>query len=114
MRAIDDKFHVEGDAIIKTPSGEVVPEDEPLFLFRGRDLLALPTLQHYREMCRLDGCNEYQLGAIDSMIAKFRAYADDSRRMKQPGMTRGKPWKPDAPEEDRVHPFHRAPGEPRQ
>jgi len=93
-RIIDGKFHVEGSQIIKTTSGEVVPEDEPLLLFRGRDRLALPTLEHYRKMCADDGCNDFQLGILDARIAAFREYAADPRRMKQPGITRGAAWEP--------------------
>lgn len=94
-RQIDPKFHVAAGQIIKTRSGEVLPEDEPLILFRGRDHLALATLEHYRELSRLDGCNDYHLSGIDERIGAFAAYKrDHPEKMKQPGVTRGAPWKP--------------------
>ena len=47
MRKIDSKFHVDGDKIVKTTNDEVLPEDEPLFLVRARDRLAMSLLVHY-------------------------------------------------------------------
>jgi hypothetical protein len=93
-RAIDGKFVVKGGQIVKASSGEIVPEDEPLVLMRGRDHLMVATLNHYRRLCQLDGCNDYQLRLVDELIAKFTAYASDPSRMKQPGVTRGAAWKP--------------------
>jgi hypothetical protein len=91
MRKLDGKFHIEGEAIVKTSSGEVLPEDEPLFFLRGRDRLALAALTHYRVLCVLDGCNDYQLAGIDERIAAFEEYAA-LRPTKQPGVTRGAAW----------------------
>lgn len=92
-RIIDGKFHVEGSKIIKTASGEVVPEDEALLLVRGRDRLAVPMLYEYRKLCQLDGCNDYQLGKVNEIIARFEEYAR-THPTKQPGVTRGAVWVP--------------------
>lgn len=95
MRVIDQKFHIENDQIIKTSSGEVVPEDEPLIIFRGRDYLALTMLRFYRELCVADGCNDYQLEKLDCVIAKFAQYTEEHpEMMKQPGMTHGAVFTP--------------------
>ena len=48
MRKLDSKFHIEGDQIVKTSNGDPIPEDEPLFLIRARDYLALPLLHEGR------------------------------------------------------------------
>lgn len=91
MRVIDPKFHIEGEKIIKTPNGEVLPEDEPLFLLRGRDNLALDALLEYRQTCIEAGCTEYQIEGINNRIHAFEKFAiEHSERMKQPGITRGK------------------------
>lgn len=93
-RTIDAKFHVEGSQIIKTPSGEVVPEDEPLWLVRARDYLAVPMLEHYVKLCELDGCTDYQLDGIRQHVEAFKQFAAyHADRMKQPGITRGAAWK---------------------
>ena len=102
LRRIDPKFHIDEEGrIVKTSSGEVVPEDEPLHLFRGRDRLALATLNHYRYLCVLDGCNDYQLGLLDENIQRFADYASDPSRMKQPGVTKGAAWVPGEPAKER-------------
>jgi hypothetical protein len=91
MRKIDAKHHIESDQIIKSSNGQAVPEDEPLFLFRGRDHLACSALQHYRDLCVSDGCNDYQLEIVDSEIRRFTTFAAQyPGRMKQPGVTRGR------------------------
>lgn len=91
VRQIDLKHHVdENGNIVKTGNGVVVPLDEPLILFRGRDYLALPLLMRYREMCERDGCNDFQLSQVDELISKFEKYASANPGvMKQPGVTRG-------------------------
>lgn len=91
MRIIDSKFHIEGEQIVKTSTGEVVPENEPLILFRGRDRLALPFLRQYRQACIDDGCTPEQIAGMDEVIHQFITYAA-TNPTKQPGYTRGKPW----------------------
>jgi hypothetical protein len=94
MRVIDLKHHadvIDGEvAIVKTGNGQVIPQEEPLALFRARDYLAVPLLEHYRKLCEADGCNDFQLGQIDDLISRFSQFAVDyADRMKQPGITRG-------------------------
>lgn len=102
MRNIDSKFHIEAQIIdtmvgekinihiVKTSNGDPIPEDEPLFLLRARDYIALPLLHKYREMCIQDGCTEYQAAGNDKMILEFEKFASEHRDlMKQPGITRG-------------------------
>ena len=90
-RKIDLKHHVDDQfQIVKTGNGVPIPEAEPLILFRARDRLAVPMLRAYRQLCVDDGCNDFQLGQIDELIARFEAFARENRAtMKQPGVTRG-------------------------
>lgn len=91
MRRIDPRFHIEGDQIVKTSNNAIVPEEEPLMLFRARDRLALDVLRLYRRLCIADLCTPYQLEGVDNRIAAFEEFALKYReRMKQPGITRGK------------------------
>jgi len=98
FQRIDNKHHIElakasgGNfypRIVKTTNGQPMPDDEPRILFRGRDKLALPMLKFYRELCVKDGCTDYQLESMDSMIAEFEQFATESTTMKQPGITKG-------------------------
>lgn len=90
MRVIDLKHHIENDQIIKTGNGQPIPQDEPLCLFRARDYLAVPLLECYKKLCEADGCNDFQLGQVEELIERFRAFArNNPQTMKQPGVTRG-------------------------
>jgi hypothetical protein len=90
-RKIDLKHHIdEKGQIVKTGNGVPVPDNEPLILFRARDRLAVPMLLYYRQLCADDGCNDFQLGQIDALLAGFKAFAvENPDTMKQPGVTRG-------------------------
>lgn len=89
MMKIDGKFSTDGEHIFNTVSGEPIPPEEPLIVFRGRDHNSLPLLRHYRELCEKDGCNELHLVGIDQTISKFANFAANyPDRMKQPGITR--------------------------
>lgn len=85
---VDELVTVE---IVKLSSGETLPDDEPLYLLRARDHLALATLQFYRTLCLRDGCTDYMREAVDEALATFKKFATEHpERMKQPGVTRGK------------------------
>lgn len=91
VRKIDLKHHVdENGQIVKSSNNTVIAETEPLILFRARDRLALPLLQHYKQLCIEDNCNDYQLSQIDELIGRFERFAEANPDvMKQPGVTRG-------------------------
>ena len=90
MRKIDGKFHVEADEIVKTSNGERLPSDEPVFLLRARDHLALPLLKHYLQLSLEDDCTDYQINGVEAAIVQFEAFqTKHPERMKQPGITRG-------------------------
>lgn len=92
MRQIDEKHSITLDGqIVKTATGEIIPVDEPVILYRGRDRLALPMLHFYRQLCVDDGATDYQLESMDRMIARFEQYASENPT-KQPGITRGAAW----------------------
>lgn len=90
MRLLDGKFKIENDQIVKISNGEVIPEDEPVMLFRARDWNALGTIHDYLRRCLKDGCTDYQITGIRERIAAFGSFKDEhAERMKQPGITRG-------------------------
>jgi hypothetical protein len=86
---IDGKFSTDGERIFNTVSGEAIPPEEPLIMFRGRDRNTLRVLRFYLEACEDDGCNELHLAGITQSIAKFEQFAAEyPERMKEPGVTR--------------------------
>lgn len=90
MKRLDNKHHLDGEQVVKTGNGVPIPDDEPVILFRGRDKLALPMLQFYRQLCVEDGCVAFQLESLDGMIREFKEFAVSSPTMKQPGITKGR------------------------
>jgi hypothetical protein len=91
MKVIDPKYHIENETIVKTLTGEPVPDDEPLILFRARDRLALPMLRIYKVLSQMDGCSEYHMNGVNTMINVFLDFSiKHPDRMKQPGITQGR------------------------
>jgi hypothetical protein len=89
-RKIDEKFSSCGD-IIKRSNGEIVPRDEPLFLIRARDRLAVKALLAYRVLSQEDACNDFHFEHLDKDIKAFKKFREEHPgRMKQPSITRGK------------------------
>jgi hypothetical protein len=90
FRRIDGKFGTTGD-IIKVSNGEVLPLDEPLFLIRARDWLAVKLLETYWQISVDNGCNDYHFAGLGASLDAFRRFAiEHPERMKQPSITRGK------------------------
>jgi hypothetical protein len=83
-------LHIRVD-IVKTGTLDRIPGDEPLFLVRGRDRIAVSMLKAYRKLCEEDGCTATHLQGISGRIEEFEKFRkDNSERMKQPGTTPGK------------------------
>ncbi len=91
-RDIDSKFAVSKDGkIYKKSNDEIVPDDEPLFLLRGRDITAITQLEIYRAISRLIGCNAYHFEKLEETLNSFRLFSmNHPKRMKMPSITEGK------------------------
>lgn len=100
-RQIDDKHDArvildvagatESVEIFKSTNNTPIPEEEPMILFRGRDHLAIPMLEHYLQLCLADGCTDHQIEPLRLRIGLFLMFRDEyPERMKQPGITLGR------------------------
>lgn len=98
VKRIDQKHGIaltdDGDLrVVKITEDEryvPIPDAEPVILFRGRDYLAVPLLEHYVKLCAADGATDFQLQQMGGMVERFRQFAQDNpEQMKQPGSTRG-------------------------
>jgi hypothetical protein len=86
----DGDGHV-GVEIVKKSNREIIPYDEPIFILRARDRLALPALQAYLNLCEANNCTDYQLGSLERQIEVFKIWRrEHADKMKQPGITEGK------------------------
>jgi hypothetical protein len=74
---IDRKYRIEGGWIRKISTGEFLPEDEPLIIFRAKDKLSVPMMLAYAELCRAAGCDAGQLELLYRRIADFLAWQKD-------------------------------------
>lgn len=100
-RTIDSKYEIVvrpksldlgpgfGEIVIRNVfNGNVIPEDEPLFLFRSKDKLSLGSLLKYFCDCVLDGCTKEQLDNLYTTILNYAKWQlDNPDKMKQPGCT---------------------------
>jgi hypothetical protein len=88
MRDIDGKFATDGSRIYNKISGASIPEDEPLFLLRARDLHAVWALWGYVRACHEGGAPPDHVRAVEHVIARFQAFRrNSSAKMKQPGIS---------------------------
>jgi hypothetical protein len=87
---LECKFEIKDNKLVKKSNGEAIPEDEPVFILRGRDHLAVSLLQCYYSLSVQDGCNDYHMEMLLRSIKGFQDFADKHpERMKQPSITRG-------------------------
>jgi hypothetical protein len=83
--AEDRKFKFENGRFVNRVSGEPIPDDEPVIIFRARDRHALAVLTYYLGLVE-DGHHQQ---AVFDRIGEFTAYrADHPERLKEPGVTR--------------------------
>ena len=83
--AEDRKFKFENGRFVNRVSGEPIPDDEPVIIFRARDWHSLPLLRFYQSMVS----DPHHQRAVQDRIDEFEAFQTaNSARMKEPGITR--------------------------
>lgn len=83
--AEDRKFKFEDGRFVNRVSGEAIPDDEPVIVFRARDKYALRILYAYLSLVEDD--HHYQ--AVMDRINEFEQFQTDHHdRLKEPGITR--------------------------
>jgi len=81
--AQEPKYTVNGSAIVNRASGEAIPADEPVFIFRARDRKALRALTVYGAAVALGSFEHWD--AVSERIADFSRFAAaHPERMKEP------------------------------
>jgi hypothetical protein len=88
---IDSKYCAEDGRVVKKKNGEALPADEPLFLFRARDPMALPALLTYRDECSAWGCTIGHILGVTERIREFERFRIRHQdRMREPGISAGR------------------------
>lgn len=64
------------DALFEAFDGEEFrfPEDEPMFVMRGQDRLALGTLRKYQELAEAHECDQDHLNTIEQTLRQFEHF----------------------------------------
>lgn len=77
----ESKYGIRNNRLYNRATGQYIPEDEPVFIFRGRDRFASQVIQYYA-----DGCaNEEHKQAVYARVVQFIEFATEhSDRMKDP------------------------------
>jgi len=95
MMAEDRKFKFENGQFVNRVSGEVIPDDEPVIIFRARDIHAMSVLGHYHDLVGDPHHERAVLDRIEEFAAFRRAHPE---RMKEPGVTRAIQLNKDLPD----------------
>lgn len=64
---------------VETEHGTIAT-DEPVFVLRARDSLAIPMLTHYMEICREVGCGKKFTDEVGTALLAFKDWADNGTR----------------------------------
>jgi hypothetical protein len=77
----ESKFGAAGDRLFNRSTGQLIPEDEPVFVLRAKDLHAITALRAYLSVCEDATHRE----AVARRIDQFELFADQHpERMKTP------------------------------
>lgn len=75
----ENKYEIPGP-VLNRATGQEIPEDEPIFILRAKDNLAVQTLEKYYDLCRaaarengkIDDLSH--LGPVAQRIEEFEAW----------------------------------------
>jgi hypothetical protein len=72
-------------ALVNRHTGEAIPDDEPVMVFRARDIHARSVITHYLLLIQQGGCPQSHIDAVRARLADFENFAlDHTSRMKVP------------------------------
>lgn len=77
----EPKYGIENGKIVNRQSGDVIPEDEPIFLLRARDRHAIFALTKYLQACEDASQREAVWFRINQFVDWAQRHPD---RMKEP------------------------------
>lgn len=76
----EPKYTTDGNNLVNRVTGQAIPDDEPVFIFRGKDKRAQDALEHYRSIV-----SDAHKKVVDSRIKDFYEFAEKyPERMKEP------------------------------
>lgn len=83
MKFQDPKYDFQGGRVINRQSGEAIPLDEPVMVFRARDMHSIAVVGAYMEAVMRGPTQHYR--AVEARYAEFIEFArHHPERMKTP------------------------------
>lgn len=81
----EPKYGIKAGQLYNRESGEVIPSDEPVFIFRARDAIAHGTLCDYLERIALSDADDSHFEAVQIRSRDFKKFKrEHPERMKIP------------------------------
>ncbi len=96
----EPKYKAVGGKIVNRKSGEAIPDNEPVFILRAKDMRALTTLNYYMAACKDEG----HRGAIQGRIREFEAFAEENPELIHEPDTEGATTPPETEEVEHIEP----------
>lgn len=88
----EPKYKIKG-RIVNRQSGQAIPDDEPIFILRARDVTAVELLKKYGDLVKASGCNTEHRTSVQKRVDQFSKFAaDNPDRMKVPDTTLTNAW----------------------
>lgn len=80
-RQQEPKYEIRDGRLVNRASGEAIPDDEPVMIFRARDKHAHGAILNYARLCR----DEHHYGVVQDRARDFAEFAEKHpERMKEP------------------------------
>ena len=73
----EPKYEAKNNKIINRATGEPIPDDEPIFILRGKDDFAIDALLAYLQRIRLGGCDDEHILAVVNRLKDFYRFVLD-------------------------------------
>ncbi len=85
----EPKYEIKEGKIYNRQSGEMIPDDEPIFILRARDRKAPSIIAHYAELCQ----DPTHKDAVRTRSAQFFNWQECHKdRVKEPDTQRDFGW----------------------
>lgn len=80
---------------VTTEHGDI-PDDEPVIVFRARDLLTGPLISEYYLLCKMAGSPERHLGLVQQAWTRFANWQEANEdKTRMPDSERSRAWLPE-------------------
>lgn len=77
----EPKYRFEDGRVVNRASGEAIPLDEPVMVFRARDRRAEAAIRYYASLC----ADEQHVAIVEGRAEQFRVFSEiHPSRMKEP------------------------------